>query len=254
MAAAAMMAFAACEKEPVYVPGAPTGDNDNVYFSPMNESSVVLASDATEFTVLVSRADSVNALSVPVNAWSSVSGAFTFPATVDFAAGQSTAEYVVKTTDKMEMFKDYSIRLNVSDEFTHAYDSLDVYPRYAVNVIKEDFKPYANGIYLSGFFNYAAGLPEWEQVLEYSAILDQYRFSDLWKVGYGMTFKWDGNSEFTFETKYATGWSAGYGLIYAIPEEAEYDSETKTMTIVVDMYDTSTWGLYPEYYTITELL
>ena len=127
IAAAAMLTFAACEKEPAYVPGNPTGDNDNVYFSAMNAGSVVLASDANEFTVIVSRKDSTAALSVPVNAWASKPEVFTFPATVEFAAGQGTAEYVVKTSADMEMFKDYAVRLNVSDEYTHAYDSLGVY-------------------------------------------------------------------------------------------------------------------------------
>ena len=98
MAVAAVLAFAACDKEPVYVPGAPTGDNGNVYFSAMNESSVVLASDATELVVLVAREDSTNALSVPVNSWASDPTAFDFPATVEFAAGQSTAEYKITTT------------------------------------------------------------------------------------------------------------------------------------------------------------
>ena len=254
MTAAAMLALASCEKEHVYVPGNPTGDNDNVYFSAVNESSVVMASDATELTVLVSRTEFTNALSVPVNAWASDPAAFDFPATVEFAAGQETAEYKITTTADMQMFEDYQVRLNVSDEYTHAYDTLDVFPRYSANVVKEDYVPYAKGVYLSGFFEYAAGLPAWEQVMEYSAILDSYRFSDLWKPGYGMTFQWDGEQEFAFEEQYATGWSAGYGLIYALPQEAAYDSATKTITIAVDMYDTSTWGIFPETYTITEIL
>lgn len=250
---AAIVSFAACEKEGTYVPGKPTGDNDNVYFSPMNESSVVLAADAEALTVLVSREDSTDALSVPVNSWASTPEAFIFPETVEFGAGQGTAEYVVKTSAEMQMFENYSIRLDISDDYTHAYDTLDVYPRYAASVVKEDFVPYAKGIYASGFFSYAAGLPEWEQIMEYSAILGSYRFADLWKAGYGMVFKWDGGSEFAFESSYPTGWSAGYGIIHAIPAGATYDEASKTMTINVEMYDTSTWGVFPETYVITEI-
>ena len=219
MVAAAMMTFAACEKEPVYVPGNPTGDNDNVYFSELNSGSVVLASDASEFTVLVSREDSTAALSVPVDAWASVPEMFTFPATVEFAAGQSTAEYVVTTSSAIEMFKDYSVRLSVSDEYTHAYDSLAVYPRYSANVVKEDYAPYADGMYFDMFFTGQG----WPITLEYSVILDMYRLADVWApLGTGsttdLTFSWDGAETVTMSAdSYSTGVSySSYGNVTVV--------------------------------------
>lgn len=251
----ALAAFVACDTDYVYEPGKPTVDNDYVYFSnSLNESSLVMASDETQIKILVSRCDSTEALSVPVKTWASVADAFEFPANVEFAAGEATAEYVVTTSAKMEMFKDYSLQFTVPEEFTHAYDTLSLSPNFNLKLVKEDYVPYANGLYYSDFFNYIAKWEEWEQVLEYSAILDTYRFSDLWKVGYGMEFKWDGDQGFEFEKSYSTGLNAGYGVIFALPEEALYDADTQTIVINVDMYDSSSWGVAPEIYTITELL
>ena len=249
-----LAALVACEAEYVYEPGKPTVDNDYVYFSTSNAPSVVMASDETEIKVLVSRRDSTDALTVPVKAWASVPEAFNFPASVEFAAGKPTAEYVITTSASMEMFKDYSLQLSVPEEYTHAYDTLSLSPNYNLKLIKEDYVPYANGYYWSGFFEYAAGWEAWEQVLEYSAILDQYRFSALWSAKSTMTFKWDGDQKFEFEKSYSTGLNAGYGVINALPKDASYDAATKTMTINVEMFDSSTWGEFPEMYMITEIL
>ena len=270
IAAAAMLAFAACEKEPVYVPGNPTGDNDNVHFSAMNASSVVLASDADQFTVLVSRDDSTAALSVPVSAWASNPEVFTFPATVEFAAGQGTAEYVVKTSADMEMFKDYAVRLNVSDEYTHAYDSLGVYPRYAATVVKEDYAPYAEGVFYDMFFTGEG----WPITLEYSAILEMYRLSDVWApLGTGSTtdliFSWDGADKVVMNAgSYSTGVSyADYGNVTVVTTEdgiyygtipAGWVAEEAVEGFIFDFKWTVSAGSfgtgYPQFYVITEKL
>lgn len=267
IAAAAILTFAACEKEPVYVPGNPTGDNDNVYFSEMNAGSVVLAADANQFTVLVSREDSTSALSVPVDAWASVPELFTFPASVEFAAGQSTAEYVVTTASGIEMFKDYAVRLSVSDEYTHAYDSLDVYPRYAATVVKEDYVPYAEGMYFDLFFTGQG----WPITLEYSAILDMYRLADVWApLGTGsttdLTFSWDGAETVKMSAdSYSTGVSYGnYGNVTVVSNDEYYGtipagwvSESAVEGFIFDFKWTVSAGSfgtgYPQLYVMTEM-
>ena len=271
MAAAAMLALAACEKEPAYVPGNPTGDNDNVHFSADNAGSVILASDADKFTVLVSRADSTNALSVPVESWASVPELFTFPSTVEFAAGQGTAEYVVATSADMEMFKDYSVRLSVSDEYTHAYDTLDVFPRYSATVVKEDYVPYAEGVYYDMFFTGEG----WPVTLEYSAILEMYRLADVWApLGTGSTtdlvFSWDGAENVIMSAdSYSTGVSYGdYGNVTVVTNDGEasyayygtipagWVGETAVEGFIFDFKWTVSAGSfgtgYPQLYVMTE--
>lgn len=251
---AALCLVSACQKGDVYVPGKPTVENDNVYFSPLNETSAVLAVDQNEVTVLISRMDSTDALTVPVAAWTSHPAAFVLPEKVEFAAGEATAEYKIETTDSLSMFVNYPVRLSIPEELTNAYDSLDVFPRFALNVVKEDYKPYANGVWVD-YFMYAGDEPaQWEQVLEYSEILDLYRFSDVWYPGYGVQFSWDGESNPVLADSYTTGVEdSTYGMITANTVEATYSENTFILTFEWTV-SAGSFGVAPQIYAITERL
>ena len=253
LSAVLLLAFA-CQKEDTYVPGKPTVENDNVYFSPDNGTSAVLAVDETEVTVLLSRMDSTDALTVPVTAWTSHPAAFELPEKVEFAAGAATAEYKIKTTDSLDMFVNYPIRLSIPEELTNAYDTLDVYPRFALNVVKEDYKPYANGVWVD-YFMYAADEPaQWEQILEYSEILDLYRFSDVWYPGYGVQFSWDGAGNPVLAASYTTGVEdSTYGMITANTVDATYSENVFVLTFEWTV-SAGSFGVAPQIYTITEKL
>lgn len=253
LSAALLLAFA-CQKEDTYVPGKPTVKNDNVYFSPDNESSAVLAADENEVTVLLSRTDSTNALTVPVTAWTSVPEAFELPDKVEFAAGAATAEYKFKATEKLEMFVNYPVRLSVPEELTNAYDTLSVYPRISLNVVKEDYKTFANGTWVDYFMYAGEEAKEWEQILQYSEILDTYRFPDVWYPGYSVEFKWDGKGNPELAKAYTTGVvDSTYGMITANTVEATYGDDTFAFNFEWTV-SAGSFGAAPQIFVITERL
>ena len=251
--AVAMGLTASCQKvEDTYVPGKPTVENDNVYFSPDNSPSAVLPVDANEITVILARMDSTETLTVPVTAWTSCPEAFELPAVVEFAAGSSTAEYTFKVTDKLEMFVNYPVRLSVPEEMTNAYDTLDVYPRFALNVVKEDYKPYAKGVWVD-YFLYAGDEPaQWEQLLQYSEILGLYRFPDVWWPGYSVEFEWDGTGNPTLAEAYATGYDhPTYGMITANTLDAKFAENTFEFNFEWTV-SAGSFGAAPQFFAITE--
>lgn len=257
--ALAAAAFAACEKPTPYEPGAPMDLNGpNVYFSNDNANDLLLPSSINSFEVQICREDDSETVSVPLIASCGVEGAFVVPETITFESGVDTVAFTVTTGENFEMFREYQITLSVPEEYTHAYKPQEVSPSMMITVLQEDFVPFANGMYLCSFCQYAAGWGAWEQVLEYSAITDTYRFSDLWQPGTFMTFQWNRETNEVIVpegTGFPIGLNAGYGLISAFPLEGEYDAESQTLVIYVDMYDSSSWGdPFPQIYQITEFL
>lgn len=253
LSAALLLAFA-CQKEDTYVPGKPTVENDNVYFSPDNGTSAVLAVDETEVTVLLSRMDSTDALTVPVTAWTSHPAAFELPEKVEFAAGAATAEYKIKTTDSLAMFVNYPVRLSIPEELTNAYDTLDVYPRFALNVVKEDYKACAKGTWIDYFMYAGEEAAEWEQALQYSEILDTYRFPDVWYPGYSVEFKWDGKGNPEMAAAYTTGVEdSTYGMITANTVDATYADDTFVLNFEWTV-SAGSFGAAPQIFVITEKL
>jgi len=112
-------------------------------------------------------------------------------------------------------------------EYTQQYAETDVYPRMELNVVKEDYEPYATGLFSSEFFE-----EEWEAVLEYSAILDLYRFSSCWMNGYDVTFSWDGGDNIVVNggESLPTGFmDSGYGMVNVTPVNAAYNASAKTL-------------------------
>lgn len=254
MMALAAAAFAACEKPVAYEPGVPMDlDGPNVYFSNDNAIDHVLPSDVNTIEVEICREDATDALTLPLIASCGADGAFVVPETVEFASGEKSAVITVSTGEKFEMFKEYVLTLSVPEEYTHAYKPQDVAPNLMLTILQEDYVPYAKGMYLCEFCEAMLGWPAWEQILEYSAITDTFRFSGLWnKPTLYMTFQWDKAETVTVSGSFPIGLSAGYGMISAIPIEGEYDSTAQTLKILVEMYDSSTWGEFYQTFTITE--
>ena len=256
--ALAAAAFAACEKPVPYETGAPMDLNGpNVYFSDANSIDLVLPSDVNTFEVEVCRENATDALSVPLKVLCGVDGAFVVPEKVEFASGADKAVVKVTTGENFDMFKEYQLTISIPEEYTHAYKPQETSPNIMLTVLQEDFVPYANGVFFCTFLDYVTGgkWPAWEQKLEYSAITDTYRFSNLWTPGSFLTFQWDKADKVTVGGSFPMGLDAGYGPLSAIPEKAEYDSENSTLVFYMDMYDSSSWGdLFAEYYQITELL
>ena len=263
--ALAVAAFAACDKSVPYEPGAPMNlDNPNVYFSAYNSDKTVLASDATEFEVAILRDDVETALTLPLKSACSYEGIFTVPETVEFPAGVDSVSFKVQVSDKVEMFQNYQLHLSVPEEYTHAYVPVETTgPKYIANVIKEDYAPYAIGMYYDGFWTGEFT----ENVLEYSPLQDEYRLQNVWGTGVGLTFTWnkETNAVKMGAEKYASGLvHATYGAITANVMGASYGhyEAGQLLDVACDAFyfdfkwtvSAGSFGQYPNLFIIQQVL
>ncbi|MFT3739360.1 MAG: hypothetical protein QM786_11425 [Breznakibacter sp.] len=249
-----MAGFVSCNEDDdySYTPGETTNKNgDNIYFASDNESSPILGVDDAEFKITVTRDNSTNAQTIPLEAKTAYDGVFTVPSSVSFDAGVGSVEITIGVTEKMQAFKSYLLEIIIPEEYTSQYEDQAVYPRVELNVLKEDFKPYAVGTYDSDFFG-----DSWSAVLEYSEMLDEYRFSDCWISGYDVTFSWNGGSSVIMgESVFITGYvHSSYGMVSATPVESSYDDSSKMFTFLYKWtVSAGSFGNYADTYTIQEV-
>ena len=232
LAVASCCLFTACSDDDDYTPGSPANTSgDNVYFSAENEAVPALGVDESEFTVTIERTNTGSAQSIPLKVATPHDSIFTVPASVDFASGEGKKTITIKTTDKMRMFKSYALSIVIPEEYTQQYAETTVYPRIELNVIKEDYQPYATGTYSAGFFE-----ESWEATLEYSEILDQYRFASCWMEGYDVLFAWNGAKVvINGSQKFASGYvHSSYGMVSVTPGSCSYDASSKTFSFVYE--------------------
>lgn len=258
---AAVALFAAsCEDEIVRDPSPEVNPNNNKVYFPDQESGVVLGIEDNTFEIVIAREDTLTELTVGLEI---VAGdQFSIPESVKFAAGESETSFVLSVGD-VELMKNYMVTIEIEESQTNPYDSLFGESKFSIlslNVLKEDFTPYASGTYTSDFFGEA-----WDAVLEYSPANDLYRFSDCWASGYDVLFKWEG-TQVTIKGTYnssktsiyvPTGYlHATYGMVSAYYSQADlnyYDADTKTFTFPISwVVSAGSFGDYNDVFAITE--
>ena len=245
-------------------PVAPTA-GPRVYFSDENESSQVIGlADDTVYVTLVRTGNTKNALQVPVTL-AGTKGIFSGAPSVKFEAGEAESEYAIAISDKMEPFTNYKVQVIVDEAYTdpYTYEDGDLMPIIDLSIMREDYVPFAEGVYYSDFFG-----ASWEDVMEYSPMLDQYRFSE-WIAGYPMTFKWDRNTEtnpdqvFVMNDKYTTGYvHPTYGMVSAVttdeksvfgfmPGAWEDDGSDVFYFGFKWTVSAGSFGIYPDYFVVS---
>lgn len=241
-----------------YTPGeASNASGINVYFESPTNAEVALGPNDAEFTVTVGRNQTDNALSVPLKKTSVYSDMFEAPTQVDFAQGESSKTITIKIGNGMEMFESYPMTLVIDPAYTQAYTQSEYYPRLELNIVKEDYVPYADGKFSDYIMSPDENPIETDQEMEYSAILNMYRLKSCWGTGTGsIIFSWEGDKVTLQSTSIATGINdATYGAITAsLAEEATYDEASKTFTFPFEfLVSAGSFGIYEESYTITSL-
>lgn len=250
-----------CSDDDNYTPGNVTNSNGlNISFE--NTANITLSPEETSFKVTLTRNNTTGDMTVPIKAIS-VTNAFTVPSEVTFKSGESTAEITVDVDKDIEMFTNYKLTLSLAEEYTTPYDSASVAdgktPRAELNVIKEDYEPYATGTVTSNFMGDDDGNPaiETEKTLEYSKIKNLYRIKSFWGSGSGdLLFTWDGKDKVaTAESSIPTGISVGsYGEATANFKEASYNEATKTFDFNLEFtVSAGSFGALDELFTITSL-
>lgn len=246
--------------------------SNKVYFANQN-SKLTLSIDADSFGVIIARKIYANALTVDLEYSATNSGLFTGPKKVTFPAGDSTLTFYIKVGD-VELVKQYLISISVSNaDQIDAYSMTNEFPSISLNVLKEDFMPYAQGTYTSAFFG-----SNWPLVLEHSEATSTYRFSDCWLLadatltilpGNDVTFQWAGDTIVTvlggsykpkttvYKPAIFTGYDdADYGYVWAIFNGVNvYNVSTKTFTFPITWrVSLGSFGKMSDKFVITTVL
>lgn len=262
----AVLLFAACTEDIVREPSPIANPaSTNVYFSVTNKTSPVLALEQNELYVSVIREKSTAAQEVALIIENLYGDTISIPSKVSFKAGEDSVALKITVKD-MKLMKKYKIAISVDPQQSNPYVAQPVYPRIDLNILKEDFAPFADGTYSSEFFE-----DEWDQLLEYSPATKIYRMKDCWMPGYNVTFKWDEAAKPGEVTIVGTTTSAKdfifiptgyvhstYGMVsayYPTANKNYYDSASKTFTFPIGWYipDGRTFGDYADKYVITKL-
>lgn len=265
-----IMFIVSCDEVITRDPSPETSPTSNkVYFAKQN-SLVTLSIDADSFGVIIARKVYAEALTVDLDYSVTNAGLFTGPKSVTFPAGDSTLTFFIKVGD-VELVKKYMIEISVSNaNQIDAYSISDVFPTISLNVLKEDFIPYAEGTYTSAFFG-----GSWPLTLEHSAATTTYRLKDCWfpgdvvLPGYNVTFKWAGDTIVTvlggvfkpgsvaYTPALQTGYmDPNYGMVWAIFNGVNvYKATTTTFTFPITWRVTAgSYGKYSDRYLITTVL
>ena len=266
VACLAILVFTACKDEILREPSpAANPNNTNVFFRVSNVTAPVLSITQKSFKVIIGRTKIEEDQVVALSAETVYDSIFTVPQTVTFKAGQDSVAIEV-TVDKMQLMKKYHLAIIIDQEQTDPYKAQKVYPKLELNVLKEDFSPYANGTYTSAFFE-----DNWAQTLEYSPSTKIYRFKDCWMPGYNVTFKWDEAVKPGEVNMIGTATSAKdfiiiptgyvdtkYGMVSAYYPQANkiyYSSATSTFTFKIKwVVSAGSFGVYNDTYLITQKL
>lgn len=267
----AAAAFVACNDDEITPDKCPIcGENDathfcqNVYFPNGNAISEVFVPTDTEFSVVVARETTDEAVEVPVKVECAMADCFVFPATVSFEAGEAMAEYVIGLTDKMEFFKEYNIQLTIGEGYADYYSKNENGAAiYAVSVQKSDWKVVGTGYMCSDWFG-----PDWyAQTLEKSEILGQYRLPNYYAAGHNVNFTWDGGSAIQMISEssvtyngqtlpaYYAGPMSGTSIYMCAAPKGLYQDNTfmfATLGYAVGYGMQAQWGQFMNYMEVTQ--
>ncbi len=156
-------------------------------------SDPVMDKTATSFDVVLNRHTTSGTLSVPVEKVIVPEG-WNVPETANFAEGDSLATITVTPSSDISLNKDYKFFISIPESYTNPYKINEgEVNSFSVNVVKEDYEPYATGTYDEEFFFSGA---QWPVKIEYSPALDIYRIKSMMEPvdevsGYHFYFKWN---------------------------------------------------------------
>ena len=244
---------------------APATDVMGVYFPNSNDFSAEVSPSEVSYTVKISRVNAVHAAVVKLFEVADTSGMFTLPASVSFAVGQTDTSIEVGFGDLVD-FVPYTLTLGIEVSKTNPYDTLIAgTSQFILTITQSDYVDFAEGTFESSFFE-----DSWEQVLQYSALLDQYRLTNLYSPGYNFSFSWsgvgsrvvipEGESISDAWTATPTGYiDADYGMITSNistnSEKTYYDAETQIFHFYTEFVDAEgSWGKMDETFEVSTFL
>jgi hypothetical protein len=207
--------FVSCDDEIVRELSPEVNPSTNKVYFPDQDYKLTLGIDAKTFDIKIAREISNEPLTVALKFSGPYVGKFEVPAEVSFAAGESEKTVAVTVGD-VELMKNYQFSIFVDDNNQiDPYVTKTNYHVLALNVLKEDFTPYAKGTFNDPFWSEVS---TWQQILEYSPSQSLYRMKSLFDgSGESVLFKWDGANVITIQkgsapsiADYLAGYSTGF--------------------------------------------
>lgn len=253
---AVLALFSACTEDNEYVPAGPCAENNGYWFNAESSSNVIVGLNDSVYKIVVERAvaDAEETIGLVVKGDLKT---FTVPTALTFAAGESQAVIEVAIDSTMAAYENYYLEISIDETLINPYktDNFSILP---MTFVKEDYAPYAVGNYTSWLFGQT-----WPAVLEYSPMLDLYRFKDCWVKG-DVTFRVTNPETMEFEmteSSFGTGYDYQPGAeVYAdvYGEYNYFDFDTNTFYFAYMMWIPALNGAFnggnPAYdtYQITE--
>ncbi|GAO31495.1 hypothetical protein [Geofilum rubicundum] len=240
------------DREASYVPG----DNVmQVYFTAANPGFMEVEPVVNSVSIEIARQETAAAAQVGIMSYDTA-GVFTVPEFVSFEAGEEIGTIEISFAD-LEVFESYMLRLVLDESETNPYVEVDGTQEFVLRVMQSDWADVAQGSYYSDFFE-----DTWDQALQYSVLLDRYRFPSVWFDGFHFEFLWDGESADVapFRASFPTGYDhPTYGMIYAEVasepgvEDSYYDAAENQLVFDVGWVvpGLGSFGNFPEIFTIT---
>ena len=180
------LTLASCSEDK-YEPGPePANDCMEAYFLSSNSSEYILGSESTSVTLEVGRLKADNAASIPVIV-EAKDEAFKVPSTVEFQAGEATAELTV-TFEGIEIQKEKKFTIRLADEYVNPYTVHDGSDVFSATVL----------------------VSSWKKVVSNA----QFWFSSILKVSTFSDIYWlEGLNRFRIENFLGTGIDLSYTIL-----------------------------------------
>ena len=226
-----MFMAASCSDDDSWSAGnATNADSLNVYV--VSDNNVALPFEGNTFEVTFGRNNTTGSLTVPLEFSTGTPDIFTnVPGSVTFEDGKDEASITITCKSDMAMFTTYRATIVIPEQFTKQYAKIEEnLPRAELSVVKEDYKPYKTGTYVSAFNECEVA----DNVLEYSEIKGAYRVKVVDPaMEHTFTFVLNKDNSITInEGQIYQGWEyPGYGGVYAMAaadKPSSYNPETKT--------------------------
>ena len=245
---AAGIGLTSCQGEEfIYEAGAPAAQESSVVYFANDLSNVVLQLTDSTFLIDVARYETNAATyNLDVTFEEGTNGAITVPASVTFDEDDLDTTIVV-SVGAIELMKNYTVKIAVGEAWVNPYAAGEN-TVLSINVMREDFAPYAEGTYVD-YFLYGPDSP-YGQVLEYSPSTKVYRIQDCWGMGAKpLTFTWDGGEGIALGvTALQTGYNhSKYGMVTANYLGAEVMTQDNLVQFVFYIKWTVSAGSFGEY-------
>ena len=249
---AVLALFSACTEDNEYVPAGPCAETNAYRFAADQNVAPVLALTDSVYVVTLERDNTEEEVTVALNVKGDTD-MLKAPSTVTFAAGEAQVSLNIEIAPSMEALKNYYLEISIEESLVNPYlpanNSI-----FSLTVLKEDYKPFAAGNYTSWLFEQT-----WPAVLEYSPMLDLYRFKDCWVKG-DVTFRVTNPETMEFEMT-ASSFGTGYlynGQVEVVAtvqvENIKFNPETNTLYFAyqMDVPGLASFGAGYDTYQITE--